>query len=84
MQQQGPQHVESMVGQVVREEYGRGSKSERAAVFLEAASGRYLLRRKAGPAFGDAQIDACVGHRVECAGFLLGTTFLAETIRVIE
>ena len=64
--------------------YGKGSKSEREAVFLETPTGRYILRRKTGPVFGDAELTQYVGHQVECDGFVLGTTFLAERIQIVD
>jgi hypothetical protein len=75
--------VNNLRGRVVRDEYGKGSKSERTAVFLETAADRYLLRRKEGPAFSDARLEAYVGREVECDGFVVGTSVLAERIRVV-
>ena len=64
--------------------YAKGSKSERQAVFIETATGRFILRRKTGPVFADARLKRFVGHTVECDGFFVGTTLLAEKIRVVE
>jgi len=75
-----PERVEKLRGRVTRGQYAKGSKSERDAVFLETASGRYILRRKDGPAFADPALDHYVGRTVECDGFLVGTTLLAERI----
>jgi len=77
-----PQPVKKLRGRVTRGPYGKGSKSEREAVFIETSDGRYLLRRKAGPVFADAELERYVGHTVECDGFLVGTTLLAERIDV--
>jgi hypothetical protein len=79
-----PERIDGLIGIVARGEYGRGSKSEHEAVYLESGEARYLLRRKAGPAYGDDELESLVGRRVECAGFLLGTTLLAETIRIVD
>lgn len=78
-----PQRVTALRGHVSAGPYAQGSKSEREAVFIDTASGRYLLRRKAGPVFGDAALAACVGHVVECDGFVVGTTLLAERLDVV-
>ena len=51
--QEGPQRVASLIGAVVRGPFGTGSKSERQAVWFETAEGRFVLRRKEGPTFGD-------------------------------
>ena len=79
-----PQRVSALRGRVALSMYGEGSKSEREAVFLETSAGRYILRRKTGPVFGDAELTQYVGHQIECDGFLLDTTFLAERIKIVE
>lgn len=75
-----PVRVAALRGKVVRGPYAAGSKSERQAVFVETAKGRFLLRRKTGPVMGDPELDRFVGHEVECRGFVVGTTLLAEEI----
>lgn len=79
-----PEPVQKMRGTVSRGRYGRGTKSERDAVFLESGEARYVLRRKAGPAYGDERLSRFVGHTVECDGFLVGSTLLAERIVVVR
>lgn len=79
-----PVRVTKQRGRVVREVAAHGSKSERAAVFLETNRGRLVLRRKGGPAFGDADLERYVGRQVECDGFLVGDTLLAERIEAVE
>ena len=79
-----PVPVRKLRGRVTRGDYGKGSKSEREAVFIDTDHERYLLRRKGGPVFADAELEPYVGHLVECDGFLLGTTLLASSIQVIE
>ena len=75
-----PIRVNSIQGFVTRGVYGKGTKSEHDAVFIESADARYVLRRKTGPAFGDAELNQYIGHKVKCEGFLVGTTLLAEKI----
>lgn len=77
-----PTPVKGLRGRVTRGLYAQGSKSEREAVFLETDKGRYVLRRKTGPVFGDAELEQYVGREVVCDGFLVATTFLAERIEV--
>ncbi|MFO0990457.1 MAG: hypothetical protein U1E67_00810 [Hyphomicrobiales bacterium] len=72
-----------MTGLVVRASYAAGSKSEQQALWLEADTGRYILRRKEGPAFGDKSIEKFVGKQVSCNGFLVGNTLLAEKIEIV-
>lgn len=71
-------------GRVTQGEHGKGSKSKLEAVFLETAEARYILRRKSGPVFGDTELNRFVGHEVECDGFVVGTTLLAERIEVVR
>lgn len=79
-----PKPVKNFGGRVSKGGYGKGTKSEREAVFIESKEGRYLLRRKAGPAFADSALERYVGHTVQCDGFLLGTTLLAERIEITD
>ena len=79
-----PVPIKELRGRVTRGIYGKGTKSEREAVFVDTGKDRYLLRRKSGPAYGDKQLDRYVGHLVSCSGFLLGTTLLADAIQEVE
>lgn len=64
-----PTLVTNLRGLVSRGLYAQGSKSEREAVFLETDSGRYVLRRKTGPVYGDMELEQYVGRQVICDGF---------------
>ncbi len=79
-----PLRVSSLQGWVTQGPYGRGSKSERQAIFVETADRKYILRRKTGPAFGDTSMVQYVGHQVKCDGFVVGTTLLAEKIELVD
>lgn len=79
-----PSRVTAVRGRVTRGPYGKGSKSEREAVFIETADARYILRRNTGPALDDAKLMHYVGHVVECDGFLIGTAFLVDRIDVVD
>jgi len=76
-----PRRVEGLSGKVERGAFGTGSKSARVAVYIETAQGRFVLRRKEGPATDDATLDRYVGKRVTCSGFIVGYALLAENIR---
>lgn len=78
-----PVRVTALRGRVTQGLYGKGSKSEREAVFVETIRGRYILRRKTAPVFGDTELTRFVGHEVECDGFVVGTTLLAERIDLV-
>jgi len=79
-----PIRVTSFRGRVTTGIYAKGSKSEHEAVFIETASGRYVLRRKTGHVFNDAELKQYIGHEVECDGFLIGATLLAERIEPVD
>jgi hypothetical protein len=79
-----PEPVKNLRGQVSRAPYAKGTKSARRAIFIETDNGRYVLRRKGGPAFADAKLKRLVGQTVECDGFLTETTLLAERIEVVK
>lgn len=80
---QSPRSVARLTGKVVAGSLGKGSKSEREAIWIETDEGRFVLRRKDGPSFGDSGLSKYVGKSVECSGFITGYTLLAEKIRVL-
>lgn len=79
-----PIRVTGVRGLVTKSLYGRGSRSERDAIFIETVKGRYILRRKSSSAFEDSKLEQYVGHHVLCDGFLVGTTLLAENIEGVD
>ena len=79
-----PERVDGLTGTVVRGTFGKGSKSEREAIWLEAGSRRLVLRRKSGPSFADDALEKYVGKRVKCDGFVVGYTLLAERIETLR
>ena len=81
---QAPRRVDGLTGQVSRGSLGMGSKSEREAVWIETEQGRFVLRRKTGPTFGDAALERHLGHRVACSGFIVGYTLLADRIETLD
>ena len=79
-----PIRVNLIFGNVTKEAYGKASKSERDAILLVTDDTRYVLRRKSGPVFGDNELEKLVGHKVECDGFIVGGTFLADRIEIVK
>jgi hypothetical protein len=63
-------------GEVVLATLGRGSKSQRRAVCLEADGRRFVLRQKGGNAFEDPALVALVGSTIRATGDVVGTTLL--------
>jgi len=72
-----------MTGAVIRAPFATGSKSEQQVLWLDASAGRFVLRRKGGPAFDDKSLEKYVGKQVSCDGFIVGYTLLAEKIRIL-
>ncbi len=79
-----PQKVTGLSGHVVQDDYGSGSKSAHSALFIQTAAGRLLLRRKTGPAMGDDALLQFLGKQVQCDGFIVGNSLLAESIKVVD
>jgi hypothetical protein len=79
-----PHRVNSLRGRVILGPYGKGTKSEHDAVLLVTSEDRYLLRRKDGPSFNDLELKKYIGREVECDGFLVGTSLIAENIKNVE
>lgn len=78
-----PLPVQDLEGMIVRAPFATGTRSAREAFWLQTAEGRYLLRRKDGPGYGnDPQLEKLEGQRVVvCSGFLTGYQVLAEQLK---
>lgn len=81
---QTPVRVVGLRGHVTRRVFGKGSKSEHMAVWIDTDRGSFVLRRKDGPAFADPKLDRYVGKDVVCDGFIVSHTLLAEKIAVVD
>jgi hypothetical protein len=79
-----PRNVRGLRGTVVEEPFARGSKSEHRAPCLQTEEHRYVLRRRGGPAFGDATLARLVGHAVECDGTVTSYLLLLDRIERID
>ena len=79
-----PKWVQGIEGRLVSAAFGAGSKSARDAVWLEAPGQRLVVRRKDGPTYADGTLEAKVGKRVRCDGFIVGHTLLTERIEVVD
>ena len=65
-------------GRVIKKPFAAGSKSEHEAIILATEAGEYVLRRKGGNPFFDAELENLVGKHIRCEGDLTGYTFLME------
>jgi hypothetical protein len=79
-----PRTVRALRGTVVEGAFAPGSKSARPAQFLQTGDERYVLRRRAGPSYGDAALARFVGHTVECDGTVTSYVLLLDRIEAID
>jgi hypothetical protein len=60
--------MQEFIGEVTRKLFGKGSKSEYEAVFLETGQAEYVLRRQGGNPFSDPELQKLVGKTIRCTG----------------
>lgn len=70
-------------GTVEKRPFGKGSKSERDAIFLVTADRDYVLRRRGGNPYHDPEIEGLVGKQVRCTGIVTGYTLLVSDCAVV-
>jgi hypothetical protein len=71
-------------GKVSKKPFGRGTKSEHEAVYLETEGGAYVLRRQGGNPFYDPQLERLVGKRIRCHGEASGYTLIVADWTVTD
>ena len=71
-----------MAGHVVRKRINVGPKSDHEAVVLVCARGEFKLRRRDGPAFVDAALEALVGKRIRASGIASAGQFIVDEIEI--
>lgn len=57
-----------LIGKVVIQKFGEGSKSEHDAVYLDTGKKRYKLKKKGGNPFHDDSLHDLVGKTIEAEG----------------
>lgn len=72
------------VGKVTKKIFGKGTKSEYEALYLETADGQYVLRRQGGNPFFDPVLQELLGKRVSCKGFVEDYVLMISEWTVIE
>jgi hypothetical protein len=60
--------MSEFVGKVTKKLFGKGSKSEHEAIYLETEHNQYVLRRQGGNPFHDPELHKLVGKKVRCIG----------------
>ncbi|MFM2119753.1 MAG: hypothetical protein RL722_1221, partial [Pseudomonadota bacterium] len=73
-------------GRIERRLLARGSKSEHQGLVLvdEADGQAWPLRRRQGPAFGDQELAALEGQRVQVTGHLVDRLLLIDRWRRLD
>ena len=71
-------------GKVVRKTFGKGSKSEHEAVYLETESKEYVLRRRGGNPFYDEEMQKLVDKTIRCTGVVVDYALLISKWTVID
>lgn len=74
----------NLSGEVVKELYATGSKSERKAIMLRTPEKDIVLRLKGGKAFHDPELEKLVGKKIEGSGILTEHTFIISDWKEIE
>jgi hypothetical protein len=64
----GQKAMPEYVGKVTKKPFGKGSKSESEAIFLETGDGEFVLRRQGGNPFHDPELQKLVGKTIRCTG----------------
>jgi hypothetical protein len=72
------------VGKVIKKLFGKGSKSEHEAVFLETEPDEYVLRRQGGNPFYDPELQNLVGKTIRCTGVVAEYTLVISEWRVLD
>ena len=70
-------------GMVEKRRFGKGSKSERDAIFLVTADGDYVLRRQGGNPYHDPDLERLIGKEIRCTGVVTGYTLLVSDYVVV-
>jgi len=71
------------IGKVTRKIFGRGSKSEHEAIYLETKHDRFVLRRQGGNPFYDPELQDLVGKTIRCTGRVSEYTLVISEWKVL-
>lgn len=77
----GPQQA-VLKGKVITKIFGKGSKSEHTAVYLDSKQGSFVLRRIGGNPFNDPELKKWIGKNVKATGMIDQQTFMAKNIEI--
>ena len=60
----------NFTGKVINNKFGKGSKSEHDAIYLETSDDTHVLRRIGGNPFNDSEFQKLVGKKITAKGFI--------------
>jgi hypothetical protein len=72
------------IGKVIKKTFGKGSKSEHEAVFLETGPNEYVLRRRGGNPFYDEEMHKLAGQTIRCTGEVIDYALLISDWQVLN
>lgn len=72
------------IGKVTKKQFGKGSKSEHEAIFLETEHDQYVLRRQGGNPFHDPELHNLVGKKISCTGLVDEYTLTVSDWKELE
>lgn len=68
-------------GKVICKTFGKGSKSEHEAIYLETEQGEYVLRKAGSNPFENKELNEFVGKQVVATGAVKAYLFVVEEIK---
>lgn len=71
-------------GKVISKNFGKGSKSEHLAIYVESGKHQYRLKRKGGNPFYDESLNELIGKNVELEGRITEYFFVVEKVNKLE
>jgi hypothetical protein len=59
-----------LTGLVVQDTFGKGSKSEHGAVYLDTGKQKFKLKKHGGSPFGDRSLSKLSGKKIAATGYI--------------
>ena len=73
----------TITGTVIKKTFGKGSKSEHEAVYLNTGKDMYKLKRAGANPFYDQELQELVGKQISAVGKLDDYLFVTSEISVV-
>ena len=72
-----------LTGKVIKKTFGKGSKSEHEAVYLDTGEKTYKLKRAGANPFHDKTLEDLVGKKITATGRLDDYLFVVNEIKEV-